>query len=90
MKKITWKEFTEFIEKDPSWCKNLKEEVEVTTFVKLSHSKITHLSPLLTFSGKDTIGIAAEFCNCPNLKVATGTFLGFVNFSSSGIKKLKT
>ena len=87
--KITGREFESIIKKDPSWCKNLKEEVEVTTFVDLSKSKITHLSPFITFSGIDKQGRSADFENCKNLEAATGTFQEFVDFSYSGVTTIK-
>ena len=89
MKKMTGEEFKKLIERNASWCKNLKEPIEVTTYVELGGSKITHLSPLLTFSGKDEIGWSASFFYCKNLKVATGTFKGFVNFTKSEIETIK-
>ena len=89
MKQMTGKEFKDLIKKDPSWCKNLKEPLEITTYVDLKRSKITHLSPLLTFSGVDIQGYAADFAYCKNLEIATGTFHGFVQFSWSHIKEIK-
>jgi len=35
MKQITVEEFIENIKKDPSWCKNLKEPIEITTCAQL-------------------------------------------------------
>jgi len=89
MKQITGEEFVGLIEKDPSWCKNLKKEVEITTFVNLAYSNITHLSPLITFSGKNKNGWVVDFGNCEQLKVATGTYKGFANFSYSEIEKIE-
>ena len=86
--KMTGEEFCELIKKDPSWCLSLKEPIEVTTFVNLKHSSITHLSPLITFSGLNS-GWAASFFGCKNLKVATGTFNGFTSFENSGIEKIE-
>jgi hypothetical protein len=34
-------------------------------------------------------GYAAHFLSCPNLKVATGTYPGSVDFFRSGIKQIK-
>ena len=87
--RITGTEFEGAIKKDPSWCKALKEPIEITTYVELRGSNITHLSPLLTFSGTDTCGWVADFQGCKNLKVATGTYKGAVNFSPSGIEKIE-
>ena len=52
MKQITGGEFIELIKKDPSWCKDLKEPLEITSPVALSISDITHLSPFITFTGR--------------------------------------
>ena len=79
----------ELIKDNPSWCKNIKEEIEVTTYVSFTSSKLTHLSPLSTFSGKNIEGWSANFSKCKNLKVATGTFEGTVNFDNSGITTIK-
>jgi len=89
MKKMTGEEFEELINKDPSWCLNLKENLEVTTYANLVYSKITHLSPLITFSGRDKFGWSADFERCKNLEVATGTFEGAVSFSDSNIQKIE-
>jgi hypothetical protein len=96
--KITGEQFVELIKENPSWCLNVTEPLEVTTFVFLGGSLITHLSPLIYFSGKcedeffaDTKKgiVSASFNCCDNLKVATGTFKGFVNFQDSGITTIK-
>ena len=89
MKKITGEEFCELINQNPSWCKDLKEPLEITTYSNVGYSKITHLSPLITFSGKSISGCVADFDNCKNLKVATGTFNGYVDFTESGIEKIE-
>ena len=89
MKKMTGEKFISLIEKDPSWCLCIKEPIEITTFVNLSYGNITHLSPLLTFSGKNEDNWVANFYECENLKVATGTFHGFVHFGYSGIEKIE-
>ena len=89
MKQITGEEFKRLIKKDPSWCKNLKEPLEITSYVNMEGNPITHLSPLITFSGENYSGWAADFYGCKNLKVATGTFLGGVWFLSAGIEKIK-
>ena len=87
--KITGREFENCINIDPSCCKDLKEPLEITTYVDLADSKITHLSPLVNFSGRDMFKNTASFRNCKNLKVATGTFSGSVDFSNSGIEKIE-
>jgi len=89
MKKITGEEFAKLIYKDPSWCLTIKKPLEVITFIDIPKSPITHLSPLLTFSGKNNIGWVADFRNCQNLKIATGTFKGFVYFGESEIEKIE-
>ena len=91
MKKMTGEEFYELIRKDPSWCLNIKEPLEITTYVELIYTNITHLSPLLTFKGKNNGNLqwVADFRQCKFLKVATGIYDGFVNFSGAGITTIK-
>jgi len=88
MLKITSREFKNAIKDDPSWAKNIKEDFEITTYCDMDNSKITHLSPHLHFTGKNSIGAVASFEWCKNLKVAEGNFTGHVNFSSSGVEKI--
>jgi len=85
---LTGEEFKALIEKDPSWCKDLKKPLEITTFLNLKNSNITHLSPLITFKGNDD-GRSANFENCKKIKIATGTFRGLVNFADSTIEKIE-
>ena len=89
MKQITGWEFVRLINKNPSWCKDLKEPLEITTYADLHKSTITHLSPLLTFSGEDKDGWVASFWGCKNLEIATGTFKRFVYFGDAAIKQIK-
>ena len=49
---MTGEEFIIKTLKDPSWCLGIKGPLEITTVVHLTNSRITHLSPLLTFTGK--------------------------------------
>jgi len=65
MKQITGEAFIEAIEKDPSWCLSIKEPLEVTTFIYMINSNITHLSPLITFKGANNKGKTADFYGCP-------------------------
>jgi len=89
MKKMTGGDFKNLIKKDPSWCKTLKEPLEITTPVDLTNSAITHLSPLIAFSGENGQGWAATFYGCKNLKIATGNFNGFADFRESGVEKIE-
>jgi hypothetical protein len=90
MKQITARQFKAFIKQNPSWCETLTEPVEITTYCNMSYSNITHLSPLLTFSGRNKYyGNAANFHGCDNLRIATGTYLGRVDFSYSGVNEIK-
>jgi hypothetical protein len=89
MNKITAEEFKAFINQDPSWCKTLTEPTEITTYCNMMGSNITHLSPLLTFSGRDEYGVVASFSHCENLRIATGTYHGFVSFFSSGVEEIR-
>jgi len=84
--KMTGDVFKDLIEANPNWCKDLKEKTSITTYADLSNSNITQLSPLLTFTAKKE---SATFCNCKNLKVATGTFKGYVSFGNSGVEKIE-
>ena len=87
--KITGAEFKNLIKENPSWCLDIKEPLKVTTFVSLICSNITHLSPLITFSGQENNGWAANFYGCENLEIATGKFNGVAIFRNSGIKKIE-
>ena len=87
--KMTGDEFCESIEKDPSWCLGITEPTEITTYINIMCGEITHLSPLITFTGKNIEGWSANFYNCKNLKVATGRFAGAVDFSGSGVEKIE-
>jgi hypothetical protein len=87
--KITAQEFLEMIAENPSVFEHWDTPLEITEFVKCNNSAITHLSPHLTFSGKNEVESAAHFWECPNLKIATGTYLGKVVFSNSGIKRIE-
>jgi hypothetical protein len=89
MKRITAKEFYAMLEKNPSVFEHWSTPLEVTEYVDCEHSKITHLSKHLTFSGKNDASDYADFSNCPNLQIATGTFHGFVWFANSGIQKIE-
>lgn len=88
MKAITTQVFKDYIELDPAWASKLTEPIEITDHCDMSASEITHLSPLLHFNGKEENGNCASFANCKSLKVAEGNFLGFVDFSSSGVEKI--
>jgi len=89
MKQITGEQFQQAIQLDPAWASKLTEPVEITTYANLQGSNITHLSPLLTFSGRDKQEDAASFSGCKNLKIATGKFAGTIYFSESGIEKIQ-
>jgi len=89
MNRITGEELESLIIKDPTWCSKLTKPTEVTTYCNLARSNITHLSPLLTFKGLNQEGDVADLAFCKNLKVATGTFYGYVSFSWAGIEKIE-
>ena len=84
--KITARKFKAVIKLDPAWALTLTEPVEITGYCNMSDSKITHLSPLLHFTGGNRGGDTATFARCHHLKVAEGSFDGFVNFSESGVE----
>jgi len=88
MKQLTVNEFKAFVARDPAWALTLTEPVEITGCCNMARSKITHLSPLLHFAGRNKDGDCANFSNCMNLKVAEGSFAGFVNFCGSGVEKI--
>ncbi len=89
MKKITAKEFLAMIENNPSVFEHWNTPLEITEFVDCEGAIITHLSPYLTFSGKNEKEESARFFRCPNLKTATGTFQNTTDFSCSSVKKIE-
>ena len=88
LKRFTFDQFRAAVANDPAWASKLTEPVEITDICELKGSPITHLSPLLHFTGRDENGICAYFENCKSLKVAEGTFSGSVMFSFCGIEKI--
>jgi hypothetical protein len=88
MRKITAKEFYAMILKNPSVFEHWDTPLEITEYVNCENLEITHLSKHLTFSGKNKEGIAADFAFCP-LKIATGTFHGFINFNQAKIETIQ-
>lgn len=88
MKKINADQFERWVERDPAWAFKLSEPVEISDFCYLCSSPITHLSPFLHFTGTDIQGTAAVFQSCRSLRVAEGTFHGFVDFHNSGIERI--
>jgi len=83
MRSISAKQFKEFIEKDPAWASKLTGPVDIRTYANMDNTGITHLSPMLHFSGRDENGNVASFKGCSKLEVAEGTFRGFVDFGVS-------
>lgn len=88
LKKITATEFRHAVALDPSWAVKLIEPVEIIGFCNMERSKITHLSPLLIFSGRDENGTSANFTGCKHLNTAEGCFNGNVVFSASGVSEI--
>jgi hypothetical protein len=88
--KITAKEFLAMIAENPSVFEHWETPLEIIGYVDCNRSPITHLSKHLTFSGKDKENWAANFSECTNLQIATGTFDGFVSFAFSNIKKIES
>lgn len=88
MKQITARKFKAAVKLDPAWALTLTEPVEITDYCNMTGSKISHLSQMLHFAGGNKEGDAASFACCHHLKVAEGTFNGFVNFSESGVEKI--
>jgi hypothetical protein len=87
--KITADEFYTMLEDNPSVFEHWETPLEITEYVYCGSSPITHLSKHLTFSGKRENGDSASFYKCKNLKTATGTFQGAVDFSNSSVKKIE-
>jgi hypothetical protein len=87
--KITATEFLEMIKENPSVFEHWDTPLEITEYVNCQNSPITHLSKYLTFSGDKETGDAASFLNCSHLKVATGTFHGYVGIQNSGIQSIE-
>ncbi len=77
------------IEETPSVFEHWDTPLEITEYINCKDSPITHLSKYLTFSGLDTNGETAKFTECPHLKIAKGTFKGWVSFTGSGIEKIE-
>lgn len=88
MNEFTSGQLKRAIETDPSWAAKLTEPMEITDYCDMAESPNTHLSPLLHFTGRDPSGNCADFSQCIGLKVAEGSFAGFVDFSGSGIGKI--
>jgi hypothetical protein len=88
VKQITPTHFKNAIRENPAWATTLRAPVEIVGPCHLHKSPITHLSPLLHFSGLDREGNVAIFHDCVNLKVAEGTFNGGVSFEGSGIERI--
>ena len=89
MRQITSAEFKQAVNIDPAWASTITEPIEITDYCDMKGSNISHLSPLLTFRGKDYYGNSADFYGCKNLKIATGNFKGYSSFSHSGIEKIE-
>jgi hypothetical protein len=86
--RITAADFKQAVLLDPAWTSRLTEPVEVTGFCDMKGSNISHLSPQLTFSGRNPDGWAADFTGCKKLEIAAGTFHGLAKFSSSGVREI--
>jgi hypothetical protein len=89
MKKISADEFYRMVLGNLSIFKTLETPLEVTEYLNCKITEITHLSQYLTFSGRNKDGEVGDFSSCRNLKVATGTFNGLVDFSGSGIERIE-
>lgn len=86
--KLTAEEFIKRTLENPNWCSEITEPTEITEYLKLEDSEITTLSPLLIFVGRNKLGDTASFKGCKQLKIAEGTFHGYVGFSASGIEEI--
>jgi hypothetical protein len=90
MIKMPVKEFKNIILGEPDWASRLKEATYITEYCDLRGSRITHLSPLLHFQGRNKEGSVACFSSCENLLVAEGNFYGHVEFTNSGVHRIDT
>jgi hypothetical protein len=89
MRTLTAEQFEKAVELDPAWASKLTEPYgvkggEITDYINLTGSPITHLSPLLHFDASRT-----SLRNCKGLKIAEGNFGGPVDFEGSGIEETK-
>jgi hypothetical protein len=87
--KITAKEFYAMVLENPSVFEHWETPLEITDAIHLANSPITHLSPQLTFTGKNTDGWSAWFENCKQLKTATGVFKNPPCFYTCHIEKIE-
>jgi len=83
MKEISAEEFTNFVTKDPNWASRLTSPIFIKGEVNLKNHPISELSIYLHFQD------AADFSDSPNLKIATGTYNGHVNFSETSIEGIE-
>jgi hypothetical protein len=91
--------FLGLISHDPSIFKEWTAPTEITDYIPgigtyrednhVNETKLTHLSPSLTFTGKTYRGNSAEFKEYKNLEIGTGTFQRGVVFESSALKEIK-
>jgi hypothetical protein len=88
MKQISAGEFYTLPAENQALFKHWTIPLKITEFVDFSDLNLTHLSPLLTFAGKNHKGDSADFSWCKQLTLATGKFKGAVNFSHSGIHSI--
>ena len=70
MKTITAAEFQQSDELDPAWGSKLSELVEITNFSCLCNLPITHLSPILHFTGRNIPCNEALIQKCRPLEVS--------------------
>jgi hypothetical protein len=90
---ILAEDFKKIVNDKPDWCKHIVNPVNIIGEADLSKSRISHLSPKITFCGEpfgqeNRNEKVADFSDCKFLKRAEGTFLGFVNFCSSRVEKI--
>lgn len=89
VQKLTARQFKNRVRSNPAWASELTAPVEIITYCNMSESGITHLSPLLIFSGRNDEGTVASFLSCKDLRVAAGTYHGRVCFHDCGIEGIK-
>jgi hypothetical protein len=86
--KINATTFYTLILHNPSIFKDWKTPLEITEYVEVFHSDITHLNPLLHFTGVN-VKTSACFIGCHKLKTLTGNFNYAVSIESESLTTIK-
>ena len=49
--RLSAKKFRALIQQDPSWCRKLRQPIEISGYCDMEGTTITHLSPYIIFTG---------------------------------------